>query len=57
MYKEERDVFEEMKKIDECGMEKIGTLDSGEKRAIQRDRWWPQTAKQEGDKKSKKVSI
>ena len=27
MYKEERDVFEEMRKIDECGMEMFGALD------------------------------
>ena len=31
MYKEELDVLEEMRKIDECGMEKFGTLDSSEK--------------------------
>ena len=42
IYKEERDVFEEMK-IDECGMEKFCTLDSSEKTiAILGDRWWPQ---------------
>ena len=35
-------------------MEKFGTLDSNEKTiAILEDRWWPQTAKQEGDKMSK----
>ena len=40
MYKEERDVFEEMRKIDECGMEKFDTLDSSEKTiAILGDRW------------------
>ena len=51
MHKEERDALEEMKKIDECGMEKFGTLDSSEKTiVILGDRWWPQTAKQEGDK-------
>ena len=33
IYKEERDVLEEMRKIDECGMEKFGTLD-GSKRMI-----------------------
>ena len=32
MYKEERDVFEEMRKIDECGMEKFDTLDNNEKK-------------------------
>ena len=56
IYKDERDVVEgEMWKIDECDMEKIGTLDSSEKTiAILGDRWWPQTAKQEGDEISKK---
>ena len=35
-------------------MEKFGTLDSSEKTiATLGDRWWPQTAKQEGDKISK----
>ena len=44
-----------MRKIDECGMEKFGTRDSSEKTiAILGDRWWPQTAKQQGDKISKK---
>ena len=46
---------EDLRKIDECGMEKIGTQDSSEKTiAILGDRWWPQTAKQQGDKVSKK---
>ena len=31
IYKEERDVLEEVRKIDECDMEKFGTLDSSEK--------------------------
>ena len=31
MYKEERDVLEEMREIDECDMERFGTLDSSEK--------------------------
>ena len=36
-------------------MEKFGTLDSSEKTiAILGDGWWPQTAKREGDKISKK---
>ena len=44
-----------MMKIDECVMEKFGTLDSSEKTiAILGDRWWSQTAEQEGDKISKK---
>ena len=51
IFKEERDVLEEMRKIDECGVEKFGTLDISAKTiAILRDRWWPQTAKQVGDK-------
>ena len=54
VYKEERDVLEEMRKIDESGMGKFCTLDSSEKTiAILGDRWWPQTAKQEGDTISK----
>ena len=52
MHKGERDVFEDMRKIDECGTEKFGTLDSSDKTiAILGDRWWPQTAEQEGDKR------
>ena len=54
-YKEERDVLQQMRKIDECDMEKFGTLDSGEKTiAILGDRWWPQKAKQHGNKISKR---
>ena len=54
-YKEERDLSEETRKIDECDMEKFGTLDSREKTiATLGDRWWPQTAKQEGGEISKK---
>ena len=54
IYKEERDILE-MRKIDECDMEKFGTLDSSEKTiAILGDRW-PQTANQKGDKISKKL--
>ena len=50
MYMEEWDVLE-MRKIDECDMEKFSTLDSSEKTiAILGDRWWPQTAKQGGGK-------
>ena len=46
IYKEERDVLEEMRKIDEGGMEKFGTLDGSEKTiAILGGRWWPQKAK------------
>ena len=44
-----------MRKIDESGMEKFSTLDSSKKTiAILGDRCWPQTAKQEGEKRSKK---
>ena len=54
IYNEERDVLQ-MRKIEKCGTEKFGTLDSREKMiAILGDRWWPQTAKQQGDKISKK---
>ena len=55
-HKEERDVSEEeMRNIDECGMNRFGTLDSSEKTiAIVGDRWWRQTEKQEGDNRSKK---
>ena len=43
-----------MRKIDQCHMEKFGTPDSSEKTiAILGGRWWPQKAKQEGDKMSK----
>ena len=42
--------------IDECEMEELDTLDSSEKTsAILGDRWWPQAAKQEGDRVSKKL--
>ena len=53
---EERDVLKEARKIDERGMGKFGTLDrSGKAITILGDRyrWWPQTAKQHGDKISK----
>ena len=33
-YKEERDVLEEMRKIDGCDMEKFSTLDSSEKQSL-----------------------
>ena len=37
-----------------CGMEELGRLESSEKTvAILGDKWWPQTAKQYGDKRSK----
>ena len=55
MYKEKQDVLEKgWGKIDECDMEKCGPLDSSKKTtATLGDRWWPQTAKQEGDQISK----
>ena len=43
---------EAMRKIDECDMEKFGTLSSEKTIAILGDRWWPQTAKQEAHKVS-----
>ena len=46
IYKEEPDVLE-MRKMDECDMEKFGPLDSSEKTiAILGDRLWSQKAKQ-----------
>ena len=55
IYKEERDASEkEMRKFDVCDMEEFGRLESSEKTiAILGDRWWPQTAKQDGDRMSK----
>ena len=52
LYKEERDVLEgEMRELDKSGMKSFDALDSREKTiAILGDRWWPQTAKQDGDK-------
>ena len=50
-------MLKEKSKIDECVMEKFGTLhaDGSEKTvAILGDRSWSQTAKQQGDKISKK---
>ena len=47
-------MLEEMKKLDGREMEEFGRLESSEKTiAILGDRWWPQTAKQEGDRISK----
>ena len=52
LYKEEREVLEgEMRDMNEDGMKSFEALGSREKTiAILGDRWWPQTAKQEGDK-------
>ena len=39
-----------MGKFDKCDTEEFGRLESSEKTiAILADRWWPQTAKQDGD--------
>ena len=52
--KEERDALEEMRKLDGCDMYEFDRLESSEKMiAILGDRWWPQTAKQDGDRISK----
>ena len=49
IFKEERDALEETRKIDVCDMEEFCRLESSEKTiAILGDRWWPQTAKQDG---------
>ena len=41
MYKEERDVLQDMREIDECDMEELGILDIAEPISILGDRWWP----------------
>ena len=51
VYKGERNALEEIRKLDVCDMEEFGRLESSEKNiAILGDRWWPQTAKQDGDR-------
>ena len=43
-----------MRKFDVCEMEDFGRLETSEKTiAILGNRWWPQTAKQDGDRTSK----
>ena len=43
-----------MRKVDACDMEEFGRLESSEKtNVILGGRWWPQTAKQDGDRISK----
>ena len=43
-----------MRKLDVCDMEQFSRLESSEKMiAIVGGRWWPQTAKQDGDRISK----
>ena len=56
IYKEEWDALdEEMRKLDVCDMEEFSRLERSEKTiAILGDRWWPQTAKQDGDRISKR---
>ena len=55
IHKEERDTLAgRMRKLDGCDTEEFGRLASSEKTiAILRDRWWPQTAKQDRDRTSK----
>ena len=61
IYEEERDALQdEMRKIDECFVEKFGTLsiDTSEKTiALLGDRWWPWTAKQEGGEDKRKIHL
>ena len=54
-YKEDREALEEeIRKLDVCDMEEFGRLESSDKTiAILGDRWWPHTAKQDGDRMSK----
>ena len=56
IYKEERDVLVEMRKLNGCDMEEFGRLESSEKTIaiILGDRWWPQTAKREEDRVHKR---
>ena len=54
IHKEERNALEDMRKLDGCDMEECRRLEKGEKTiAILEDRWWSQTAKQDGDRISK----
>lgn len=47
MYKAERDMLEEMRKMDECDMDKFCALENSEETiAILGGRLWPQKAKQ-----------
>ena len=52
IFKKDRDALEEeTRKLDVCDMEEFGRLKRSEKTiAILGDRWWPQTAKQDGDR-------
>ena len=54
IHKEWDALEEEMRKLDVCDMEEFGRLESSEKTIlILGDRWWPPTAKQDGDGISK----
>ena len=55
IFKEEWDALEEkLRKLYVCDMEKFRRLERSEKTIdILGDRWWPQTAKQDGDRISK----
>ena len=49
---------ERMRKLGECDMEGLGRLESSEKTiAILGGRWWPQTAKQDGDTTRKQFFV
>ena len=54
IFKEERGALKEMRKSDVCDMEECGKRESSEKTiTLLVDRWWPQTAKQDGDRINK----
>ena len=61
MYKEQRDALEKMRKANECDMERNLVhymVDKSDKTvAVPGDRWWPQKAKQEGDKVNNAISM
>ena len=57
IHKEER-ILQEMRKLDECDMEECCRLKSSERTiAILGERWWPQKAKQDGDRISKHFNV
>ena len=58
LYQEERDVLEgEMRDSNKRGMGSFDVFDRREKPiAILGDSWWPQTAKQDGDKICRRIS-
>ena len=59
MFKEDRHELDEMRRIDECGMEKFSTIDISSERTftIPGDRRRSQKAKQEGDKINKTLNV